>query len=462
MGYLAALGVWVLGFWLIRRDTARRGDISAALWIPTLWAFILLSRPLSFWLGTGGGGDSLEGSPMDRLFYFVMIALALIVLARRNLNWSAVISENWPIFLLYGFFLVSVLWADSPYSSFKRWFKDLGNVFVALVILTERKPIDAFRAVFVRCAYILIPLSVVFVRFFPGLGRYYSRSGGLEVTGVTTQKNSLGVLVAVTGLVLLWDWYEDSRGKGDGRNFLERSLPVAMLAMGAYLLYQCNSQTSILCLVLGSAIITTLKIPALRRRVGALGAYSLVAVVVYMGMDWMFGLSEMVLGWMGRDMTFTGRTDVWREIMALKTDPIIGTGFLSFWSDQSYQTQLPNWIAFSAHNGYLETYIDGGYLGLAFLAVLVGAVAMRVNRRLGGAGNYPVVQFAVLVMILVGSFSESHFARMSPLWFLFLLSALEWPRRVVSTPAEVTEDVPSLASNPPRQLAGAGSWLPSR
>lgn len=449
MGHLAALFVWGFGFWLIRKDTAERGGFSPALWIPTLWAFILISRPLSFWLGAGGGTDSLEGSPMDRLFYFLMIALALIVLMKRNMDWGAIVSQNWPIFLLYGFFLVSVLWADSPFSSFKRWFKDLGNVFVALVILTEPRPAEAIRAVFVRCAYILIPLSVVFLRWFPSLGRYYSRSGGLQVTGVTTQKNSLGILVVISGLILLWDWYERLE-KGGPRSRLDRYLPLAMLAMGIYLLYQCNSQTSILCLILGSAIISTIQLPWLRRRVGALGIYSLIAIAVYALLDWCFGLSEVILGMMGRDTTFTGRTDVWRELLALKTDPWFGTGFLSFWSDQSYQVQLPNWIAFSAHNGYLETYIDGGFIGLFFLAILMVAVALKANRRLGASGNYAVVQFSILVVTLVGAFSESHFARMSPLWFIFLLSALEWPR---SRSREETRA---------GEVVTAGSWLSAR
>ena len=205
MNLLIALSVWILAIWLIRRDTARREGISSAVWIPTLWAGILLSRPLSMWVGFGGATDTLEGSPLDRAFFFGMIFLALVTLFRRHVTWPQLISKNWPIFLFYGFLLVSVLWAESPFVSFKRWFKDLGNVFVACVILTELNPQQAFRAVFVRCAYLFLPLSVVYIRYFPDLGRFYSRAGGMQVTGVTTQKNSLGVLVLICGLVLLWD-----------------------------------------------------------------------------------------------------------------------------------------------------------------------------------------------------------------------------------------------------------------
>ena len=97
--------------------------------------------------GFGGSVDTLEGSPLDRLFFFGMIFAALIVVSRRALSWQLVISRNWPLFLFYGFLLVSVLWANSPEASFKRWFKDFGNIVVLLVMLTEVNTPPAFRAV---------------------------------------------------------------------------------------------------------------------------------------------------------------------------------------------------------------------------------------------------------------------------------------------------------------------------
>ena len=105
--------------------------------------------------------------------------------------------------------MVSVLWAHSPLASFKRWFKEFGNIVVLLVILTEEDPQQAIRAVFVRCGFVLIPLSLVFVRWFPDLGRHYNiHSGEMEAVGVTCQKNSLGVMILACSLLIFWDWIE--------------------------------------------------------------------------------------------------------------------------------------------------------------------------------------------------------------------------------------------------------------
>ena len=69
-----ALLVWLaLVVWLFVRDRALRRAPSAALWIPTLWAAIIGSRPVSIWFGASGQlenpDDYLEGSPVDRMVF---------------------------------------------------------------------------------------------------------------------------------------------------------------------------------------------------------------------------------------------------------------------------------------------------------------------------------------------------------------------------------------------------------
>ncbi len=216
MLYRLVMVIALAGFrWLVKRDNTLRDGISKALWIPTLWVMIISSRPLSMWAGFGGGSSTMEGSPLDALFYFVLIVASFVVLARRRLNWGLLISKNWPVFLFYGYLLVSILWANSTLVSFKRWFKEFGNIAVVMVILTEVNPQQALRTVLVRTAYLMFPLSVVFIRWFPSLGRFYSSHGGEgEFVGVATQKNALGALVLVCGLIIIWDWLELRREQG--------------------------------------------------------------------------------------------------------------------------------------------------------------------------------------------------------------------------------------------------------
>lgn len=394
------------------------------------------------WLG-GGGGDTLEGSPLDRLFFFGLILASALVLSRRAVRWGPLLGANWPLLLFYGFLLVTVVWANSPVSSLKRWTKEAGNLLVVLVILTEPEPLQAIRAVFVRCAYLLIPLSIVFLRYFPDLGRSYSiHSGELQVTGVTTQKNSLGTLILVCGIVFLWDWLERSRPGAVRPGRIDRWAASAIFATGLYLLYISDSKTSMVCLALAAAIIAAVRLPVLQRRISAFGLLSLFGGLALFALESTFGFSRDFIASLGRDMTFTGRTDVWRELLAVGTDPYLGTGFMSFWDDATFQDRLPGWIAFSAHNGYLEVYLAAGYAGVTVLAVFLLATALKINRALATAEPYAVVRFAILAAMLFANVSESNFACMTPLGFLFLIAVIG------GVPAPVAQFSPCAVAYP--------------
>jgi exopolysaccharide production protein ExoQ len=432
---LGRIILWATVFfaiWAIRRDTTRRDGVSAALWIPTLWVGILASRPVSAWLSgrfLERSEYSLEGSPIDMLFFLALIIAASIIVLNREPDWASFISRNWPIVVFYLYLLVTVFWADSPLDSFKRWFKEVGNIIVIMVILTERNPWQALRAVFVRCSYLLIPLSIVFLRYFPYLGRRYSRGGELEAIGVSEQKNSLGAMIVVCCLLVIWDLLENNQQARQKLDRVGRFLEVGILILGVYLLRVCDSKTSMVCLAVGGAILATARIPVLRNRVGSLGLWTLGVILLFDLADALFGIKESLVKSLGRDTTFTGRTDSWREIMQLHTDPLLGTGFYSFWSDPHYITKLPEWVPRPAHNGYLEVYLDGGSIGVLLLAILLAVTALRINKEMRWGGTYALVRYAALVVAVIANFSESYFARMAPVGFLFILAAIESPCR---------------------------------
>jgi len=413
--------------WLIKRDITLRKDASPAIWIPTLWLAVIASRPFSMWLGgVGAGDDALEGSPTDRLFYLTLIIAAFVVLCRRSFNWAEWLPRNKALLAFYCYFLISVLWADSMVSSFKRLFKDFGDVIVLLVILTDKNPRAALKAVFVRCAYVLIPLSLVYIRYFPYLGRRYnSHSGEMEAIGVTFQKNSLGAMILCTGLLLIFDLI-DKHPDVPRLNRWDKGIRLFILAIGAYLLNMCDSKTSMLCLAIGTLILLSVRVPIFQRNIGRIGIFVTVGILLFFVLDAMFGLRESLFSSLGRDMTLTGRTDVWRELLNLKTDPVFGTGFCSIWSDKRLLARLPDWVSGSAHNGYLEMYLDGGFIGVFFLSLLLLTAYYHATVKLRTEDDIAVLRFAVVVITLIYNYSESIYGRLSPGWFLFLIAAVDY------------------------------------
>ena len=412
------------GLWAIRRDVLSRPNVSAALWIPTLWLTILASRPFSLWFDLGGGG-TLEGSPLDRAVFFALMTAAVLTLSRRAVPWGSVARHNWPLLLFYGYLLISVFWAHSPLVSLRRWGKEAGNIVIVLVILSERDPVQALRAVVVRSACLLLPLSVVLIRHFPDLGRRYSQhSGGLEITGVTTQKNALGATVLVCALVLLFDWLERRRNRASAQPLAPAWLPPALLVLGGWLLVLSQSRTSMLAFGAAALLLVSPHLPVARRLTSRLVPLLLAGSVFLIGLEALFQWSRPVVSDLGRDLTFTGRTEVWRELLALRTDPLVGTGFMSLWDDPGYRARLPEWVAFSAHNGYLEIYLAGGFIGVALLGLLIISTGRRLHRALARPTPWAVAGVAIFAATLVANFSESHFACMTPVGLLYLVAHL--------------------------------------
>src|SRR5271166_3600399 len=164
----AAIYVFViLGlFWLDREKGARP---SRALWIPVIWLSLACSRSVAQWLQLGQPIDSadqlLEGSPVDRAVYTGLLVVGLIVLATRGRQAGRLLRANVPILLFFLYCAMSLLWSDYPDVAFKRWTKAIGDLVMVLIVLSDREPFNAVNRLLARTGYLLIPLSILFIKY---------------------------------------------------------------------------------------------------------------------------------------------------------------------------------------------------------------------------------------------------------------------------------------------------------
>ena len=84
--------------------------------------------------------------------------------------------KNVSILLYFSFCAVSLVWSDFPFIAFKRWIKALGDVEMVLVILTEFGPLGALKRLLTRLGFLLFPLSILFIRYYPDIGRRLTKS----------------------------------------------------------------------------------------------------------------------------------------------------------------------------------------------------------------------------------------------------------------------------------------------
>lgn len=430
--------IGILGFFYL--DRGHNARVSKALWLPTIWVMIACSRPVSMWLGmspTGGSGNIyLQGSPIDRAVWMCLTALGLLILIRRANQIGPILRKNWPIVLFFAFAVSSILWSDYPFVTFKHWIKGVGDVMMVLVVLTEPCVTDAIERLVTRAGFVLLPLSVLFIKYYPSLGRNWSQWGGAaENTGVALQKNSLGEMCAVLGLGLLWRFrnvFNDREASSRSRRLLALG---TVLGMVIWLLHMCNSLTSMTALAMAGGVMLLAKRPAFRRN-PALVHIVIVAMLSVCLYALFFQSSKTLVQNLGRTSTLSGRTKIWTIVLSIPDNRLVGTGYETFWVGPRLQkvwSQMDIHIN-EAHDGYTEMLLNLGWVGVGLLGLLIATGYRNAMRAYRLDPEYSGLMMAFLLNAVITGFTEAAFRMVDPVWTFFLLATIAVPLGIAMEP----------------------------
>lgn len=423
-------------FWLDRGGSARP---SKALWLPAIWVGINGSRSVSGWLGMSPPreipGQLPETSPLDQVFAATLMLLGVLVLIRRRRDVTSLLKGSWPVVLYFSYALVSELWSDFPGWGFKRWIRALGDVIMVLVVVSDAQPTAALRRFFSRLGFVLLPLSVLFIRFYPDLGRGYSPWGNtVENTGVTTNKNSLGALALVLSLGTLWQVLRLIRDRNQPHRARRLLAQCTLLAFGIHLLFTAHSATSGASFTLGAGLMLAFALPFFRARPAA--AHALVLGLLLSGsLAVLLGAEAEAVKAMGRNPDLTGRTEIWRDLIPMVPNPLVGAGFETFWCGSRVKSAMGTIGGFAmtneAHNGYIEVFLNLGLVGVGLIALILvqgygrAVRAFRRDRALGA------LLAAYVVTAATYNIGEAGFRMLCLPWFFLLLSVVT-ANRVIS------------------------------
>jgi O-antigen ligase len=136
---------------------------------------------------------------------------------------------------------------------------------------------------------------------------------------------------------------------------------------------------------------------------------------------------------LGRNSTLTGRTDIWAALLTVHINPVLGTGFESFWLGErlTYLWTFPivNGIT-EAHNGYLEMYLNLGIVGVALLAVLIWTGFRNVLRLLERNPDEGRLRLGYFVIAMIYNFTEAGFRSTDLIWIGFILAVTSLPKQL--------------------------------
>ena len=411
---LALLLCTLFVFCLLRYDRRQSTKVSGAVWVPIIWVFSIATKPLANWFGVGGE-DVEAGSPLDRIFVSGLLCFGLLILTRRKLNWRAVIKENTWLIWLIAYMLISILWSDIPFISLKRWVRELTAVTMTLVVLTEPAPRQAMESFLRRTVYILVPFSILLIKYFPQYGVEYNRwSGEVMWIGVTLQKNGLGRLCLISAVFLVWTLTKRWKARDIHANKFQTAGEVFLLILTLWLLKGPSewaaSASGFVALVIGlAAFAGLLWLKKHRLYLHPSLLIGITIIIMAVGIITPFSQGSSVADFtslVGRDATLTGRTDIWAGLVPLaERNPILGCGFGGIWTSRTEAEAMVN----EAHNGYLEVLLQLGLVGLVITSMFLLSFGRSAARALTHDYDWASLCICYLLVAVVHNIGESSF-----------------------------------------------------
>lgn len=290
---------------------------------------------------------------------FLMAGMAMV--ASRLGDTLAALAQEWMILLVVLWCIMSFAWSAYPELTLRYGIQLFLTVAIAIVI-SYRLPPAAFVKIIFTASFLAGLASLL-------IGR--DRGDGMGYLGIYASKNALadsGALLILIAAAIVLDRRLPARWR----------LPALCgIVLGAMLLIMGKSSgalvsTMVVFMIYGGIVLLQRMTPYMRFVVAGLGIVlaAVIGVIVYSLMD---ELSRIFLNATGKDITLTGRTDLWAiAFRQIAERPLLGSGYQAFWvQGQPIAEEL--WAQFGIkaragfhfHNTLISNAVEIGLIGTA-------------------------------------------------------------------------------------------------
>jgi exopolysaccharide production protein ExoQ len=389
-------------------------------------AYSVIVAPLiAFASGTPQAPQSmLESGQANRFFWPAMVAVSVALAARHSNRVRKLTFPPHIICLLayLAFAGASVLWAFKPEYSSIRFVQQAMVVTSILVpaMLADRTT-DLMRGLFL-CLMLASILNLCFIPSNPTLS--VTLQNGYP--GYFPSKNQLGEFAALACLVAFHEAYHPR---------FRRALGIFGVFIAILLLFLSNSKTAF-----GLAILAPLlaRVALIARKKTGISIAIFLSCIPFLyfvlssttGFN-MYRISYFLYG----DPTFTGRTTIWAFASSeIDIKPFLGWGYQSFWlvgSDAPSVVDAPGWVKNmpNSHNGYYDTMLEVGYIGLTLLLIFITATLHAIGRLADRDPARARLVLSLALYIILYNLLESFWMRgYETLWVVFLIVVAETGR----------------------------------
>jgi len=313
------------------------------------------------------GATPLEGNAFGQFTMGITYLAVAPILVKYNRETLILIRRNWSLAAIILLAFVSCLGTETPAFSFRRCFATTCATFfgVALAVkLTLEQQLRLLSWLF----RIISILSLACVILFPSYG--ITDSLEQEWRGVFGFKNILGVVMAMSVLVE-WQLPTNTRWA--------KALNRMALLLSMYLIIRSDSITPLVALIGAFLLVQIYQFATLRLGMPLYATVVATLFAVLLGFALVVPKSEGLAALVGRTTELTGRTEIWRwVIIFIQERPLLGYGYAGFWTE-SASAAIERAIGqhMYSHNGYLDTILTIGVVGLSLAVVFLGTGLKR-------------------------------------------------------------------------------------
>ncbi len=370
-------------------------------------------------------GTTEEGNPLNQVAYLAVATLLFATAAYVDRRVFSVF--KWPLLILsLGWIGCSVVFSDDPSLAGRRFLFAALVVAMAGVVLILPRNLREFADILSGIALLIIFVCFAGVAIAPGVSVHQASDVADALAGdwrgLFAHKNIAAPMMVV--FVFLGLYVAEVRSRVVGW----------LIIVGAvlFLIFTHGKTASMLLpfvLVLSWLILRLKSTTA--RNVVLLGGL-LIFNLATLGSAYSESIRN-VAGLVLPDVTYTGRTEIWRfAIDHVRQRPLTGYGLGTFWGSSKVlngaETQAddgPNLVA-HAHNGFLNLALEAGLPALFFAALSVLLTPLfNLKKIMSDDPDRPLTLFFVrlwLFGVYMSCFESVLFNRADPVWFCMLIA----------------------------------------
>ena len=313
----------------------------------------------------------------NQVVYLFLFFSSLVIVSKRFDKILSLIRSEKYLGLFILLCLLSALWSDYPFLSFKRSFQ----LFVMFLVITESLT-NIEPKVLLKQLKIVVSLYLFYnlyaCRFIPAaIDPVFGTWRGIEVQKNWLAQNSLYCFLSSIAFFN----FDKTR--------YAKLYDIVIILISVLIIYKAHSSTNLIAVVIIVFMGIVFQIESIFNNLGigrSILGLMFLFILTFSGIFLIFSseIFGLIPGYFGKDTTLSGRVDIWDFVWNdIEKQFLLGYGFATYWIMGSSRIEIfasyfEGFMVNSAHNGYLEIILQLGVVGFIFFLFPVIAYIYRM------------------------------------------------------------------------------------